>query len=68
MNQKKKAVIEYCRIYKGWTPKDLAKVLCISERTIYKRLDNPDTLTLSEIRVIRKDVPLSKEQLDDLTL
>lgn len=66
-SKKKKAVIVYCLAYKGWSNKDFSRVAGISVPTMDRRMANPESFSLREIRILRKDVPLSKEQLDDLT-
>ena len=66
MNQKKKAVILYCLTYKGWSNKDFSKVAGISIPTMDRRMSNPETFSLREIRIMTDGVPLSPEQLKDL--
>ena len=39
------------------TAKKLAQVLGISDKTLYRKMHNPDTFTLGEIRTLREIFP-----------
>ena len=62
----RRAVIEYCKYYKGWDDGKLEKELGISHTTRISRMKDIDTFSLQEIQVIIKGVPLSPEQISIL--
>ena len=50
----------------GLSGKELAKILKVSPTTLYRKIKNPDTLTLQEIKGISKILELDSEKILDI--
>ena len=52
----------------GYTDEQLAKLLCITERTFKKKKDDPDTFTLQEIHYLNKTLKFTPIQAATIVL
>ena len=45
----------------GLTRPELAELMCMSERTLSRRLKDPDTLSIAELRVLFNALPADSQ-------
>ena len=63
---KSHATLRYMMELNEVTTKDIARLLRISERTVYHRLKDPSTLTVAELRVLVDAFMMDEVELADL--
>lgn len=63
---KAQAMLQYLMTVNGVSTKQLAKLLRVSERTVYNRLKDTSTITLGELRIMVKALKMSDAQLFEI--
>lgn len=65
-NRNTRAVIKYCQERTGVTDDTLAKSMCCTVRTVQRKRQYPETLTLRDLRVLSKVLKMTEEQKAEL--
>lgn len=65
-NMNTRAVIAYCQERTGVTDEELAKLLSRSTRTVQRKKVAPETMHLSDLRILVKALKMTNEQKAEL--
>jgi predicted transcriptional regulator len=66
LNNRTRGIIFYIKGKLGINTKALSKRIGLSPYTLYKKLENPEQLTLKDIRLLKKEGSLTNDQLIEL--